>query len=65
MTEVYPVVPLAARQTLGIAISSYAGGLHWGLDADWDARVDLHEFALALDLEFEALRQATGAASAA
>jgi diacylglycerol O-acyltransferase len=61
MTEVYPVVPLAARQTLGIALFSYAGGLHWGLNADWDALPDLHDLARALDVEFEALRKATGA----
>lgn len=58
MQEVYPTVPLAPHQTLGIALFSYAGGLYWGFNADWDALPDLHDLVMAVDLEFEALRKA-------
>jgi hypothetical protein len=44
----YPVVPLAAGQALGIAILSYAGRLGFGLMSDRDALEDLD--ALAGDL---------------
>jgi hypothetical protein len=33
----YPVVPLAQRQALGIAVMSYDGHLGFGLLADYDA----------------------------
>jgi diacylglycerol O-acyltransferase / wax synthase len=45
----YPVVPLAHRQALGIAIMSYDGRLGFGLLGDYDAMPDLE--ALAGDLE--------------
>jgi len=64
MQEIYPVVPLAAHQTLGIALFSYAGGLHWGLNADWDVLPDLHDLVDAVDLEFEALRKAAAVRAA-
>lgn len=57
MRASYPLVPLFENQALGVALFSYAGGLHWGFNADWDAVPDLHEFALAIDHEFEALRK--------
>jgi len=37
MDAVYPMVPLAANQALGIAIMSYDGELSFGLNADFDA----------------------------
>ena len=49
LRALYPVVPLAARQALGIAIMSYDGRLGFGLLADYDALPGLE--ALALDLE--------------
>jgi len=57
MQEIYPLVPLFADQALGIALFSYDGQLCWGLNADWDAMPDLHDFAGFLDEEFEALRK--------
>jgi WS/DGAT/MGAT family acyltransferase len=53
----YPTVPLFRSQGLGLAIFSYAGGLYWGLNADWDGLPDLHAFTAALTLEFDALRE--------
>ena len=55
MDAIYPLVPLAQQQALGIALFSYDGTLHWGLHADWDAMPDLHELAVHLDEEFEHL----------
>ncbi len=49
LTGLYPVVPLAQNQALGIAIMSYAGRLGFGLLADFDALPGLE--ALAADLE--------------
>jgi WS/DGAT/MGAT family acyltransferase len=57
MTETYPVVPLFSNQALGVALFSYAGGLHWGLNADWDAVPDLHDICESVQLEFEGLRK--------
>jgi WS/DGAT/MGAT family acyltransferase len=39
----YPVVPLAQRQALGIAIMSYYGRLGFGLLGDYDAMPDIEE----------------------
>jgi diacylglycerol O-acyltransferase len=48
MRAIYPVVPLARNQALGIAIMSYNGRLGFGLLADYDALPDLHDVADAL-----------------
>jgi WS/DGAT/MGAT family acyltransferase len=55
--EVFPIVSLAANQGLGIALFSYAGGLYWGLNADWDLLPDLHDFVEAVEAEFDQLRR--------
>jgi diacylglycerol O-acyltransferase len=54
----YPMVPLFGNQALGIALFSYAGGLYWGVNSDWDEVPDLHDFVDALAAEFAALRRA-------
>ena len=41
LLEAYPVVPLTRNLTLGVAILSYCGQLHFGLFADRDAWPDL------------------------
>jgi len=51
----YPVVPLANHMAVGIALLSYAGGLYWGFNSDWDAMPDLHELVEAIDQEFDLL----------
>jgi WS/DGAT/MGAT family acyltransferase len=63
MTETYPIVPLVSHQCLGIALFSYAGGLYWGFNADWDAVPDLHEFVVAIDASFRELCDAADAAA--
>ena len=62
LRETYPMVPLFANQALGFALFSYAGNLFWGLNADWDAVPDLHDFATALHTELEVLREAAACA---
>jgi hypothetical protein len=46
------------NHALGIALLSYAGGLFWGLHADWDAVPDLHDLADDVEASFEQLRKA-------
>ncbi len=55
MAEAYPVVPLFSGQGLGIALFSYAGGLYWGFNSDWDLFPDLHDFVVAIDASFREL----------
>jgi diacylglycerol O-acyltransferase len=60
LRETYPMVPLFQNQAVGVALFSYAGGLFWGLNADWDAIPDLHDLAHALHEEFGALCRLAG-----
>jgi WS/DGAT/MGAT family acyltransferase len=43
MAEIYPVVNLFHTQALGIAVMSSAGGLHVGLNGEWQLTPDLHD----------------------
>jgi WS/DGAT/MGAT family acyltransferase len=63
MLETYPVVPLFESQGLGIALFSYAGGLYWGFNADWDNYPDLHDLVVAVDQSFRELCDAAEAAT--
>ena len=56
----YPVVPLAHRQALGIAIMSYDGRLGFGLLGDYDAMPDLEDLAGDLEKAIVALSRAAG-----
>ncbi|MGI8666999.1 MAG: WS/DGAT/MGAT family O-acyltransferase [Jatrophihabitans sp.] len=40
MLEMFPVVPLAAGQAVSIGLTSYNGGVYFGLNADRDAMYD-------------------------
>ena len=60
LTGLYPVVPLAQRQALGIAIMSYHGRLGFGLLADYDALPDLEDVADDLRAAIAALARAAG-----
>jgi WS/DGAT/MGAT family acyltransferase len=53
MEGIYPLVPLAHNQALGVALFSYDGGLHWGFHADWDALPDLHDLVNGINTEIE------------
>jgi hypothetical protein len=49
LERLYPLVPLFARQSVGIALLSYDGALHVGLDADRGAVPDLGALASAIE----------------
>ena len=58
LVDLYPHVPLVDHLGLGIALMSYDGQMHWGVNADRDRVPDLHDFVI--DLE-SALGRAAGA----
>jgi hypothetical protein len=43
--DIFPMVPLAKNQALGVAILSYNGGMNFGLVGDFEALHDLDELA--------------------
>lgn len=45
MLEPYAVIPLSRGQTLSIGVTSYDGGIYFGLNADRDAHPDLADLA--------------------
>jgi diacylglycerol O-acyltransferase / wax synthase len=59
----YPVVPLARRQALGIAVMSYDGHLGFGLLGDYDALPDLESIADDLRWAIGSLARAAGVRS--
>jgi diacylglycerol O-acyltransferase / wax synthase len=59
----YPVVPLAQRQALGIAVMSYDGHLGFGLLGDYDALPDLEAIADDLRWAIGSLARAAGVRS--
>jgi WS/DGAT/MGAT family acyltransferase len=61
MLGLYPVVPLALNQALGIAIMSYDGRLGFGLLGDFDALPDLEDIARHLERAIDDLALAAGA----
>ncbi|HLF60137.1 MAG TPA: wax ester/triacylglycerol synthase family O-acyltransferase [Acidimicrobiia bacterium] len=52
----YPMVPLWAQHGLGIALFSYNGRLHWGIQADYDTLPDSDQFLQAIQDSFVELR---------
>jgi diacylglycerol O-acyltransferase / wax synthase len=56
----YPVVPLAQRQAIGIAVMSYDGHLGFGLLGDYDALPELDAIALDLKWAIGSLARAAG-----
>jgi diacylglycerol O-acyltransferase len=56
----YPVVPLARRQALGIAVMSYDGHLGFGLLGDFDALPELDSIAVDLKRAIASLSRAAG-----
>jgi WS/DGAT/MGAT family acyltransferase len=58
----YPVVPLARRQALGIAVMSYDGHLGFGLLGDFDALPELDSIAVDLKRAIASLARAAGVA---
>ena len=60
LEAMYPMVPLAENQALGIAIMSYNGQLNFGLNADFDALEDLDVLAEELRASIDELTAAAG-----
>jgi WS/DGAT/MGAT family acyltransferase len=60
LQSLYPVVPLARRQALGIAVMSYNGRLGFGLLGDYDALPDLELIARELRRAINSLARAAG-----
>ncbi|HEX5308273.1 MAG TPA: wax ester/triacylglycerol synthase family O-acyltransferase [Solirubrobacteraceae bacterium] len=60
LLRLYPVVPLARRQALGIAVMSYDGHLGFGLLGDYDALPELEAIAIELRRAIDALAKAAG-----
>jgi len=60
----YPMVPLFSNQALGIALFSYMDGIYFGVNADWDALPDVHDFVDAIDQSFEDLYASAAAVQA-
>lgn len=57
MVEAYPMVPLSKNLSLGVAILSYCGTLHFGLLADRDQWADLEVLEAGLDESFAELHK--------
>ena len=49
MLQMYPVVPLAKGQAVSIGLTSYDGGVYYGLNADRDAMPDVDVLAACLE----------------
>jgi len=58
MLDMYPVVPLAGGQAVSIGITSYDGGMHYGLNADRDALPDVDVLAESMPEALDELRKA-------
>ena len=60
MLEVFPVVPLARGQGLSIGMTSYAGRVFFGLNADQDSVGDVQVLADLIEQELEGLLTTAG-----
>jgi diacylglycerol O-acyltransferase len=61
MTEMFPILPLDEGQALSIALTSYDGGVYYGINGDRDAMRDVGVLA---DLIEESLAELVGAVDA-
>jgi WS/DGAT/MGAT family acyltransferase len=55
MIEMFPVVPLVKNQAVSIGITSYDGGVYYGLNADRDAMSDVDTLAALIEESLEEL----------
>ena len=60
MTEVFPLVPLAADHAVGVAVVSYDGDLYFGLVADRDGVDDLSVLSYGIARAIAELRELAG-----
>ena len=59
MTEIWPIVPLAAEHAVGLAVLSYDGRVFFCLNADRDAMPDLDVLADGIETSFAELSEIT------
>jgi len=64
LDELYPVIPIAADQTLSIGMLPYEGHLYFGLYADPDGLPEATRLAELIDAELRALGRSGGVADA-
>jgi hypothetical protein len=57
----YPVMPLAPKVALSVAVTSLGGTMGVGYTADWDAVHDVDVLAEGTDVAIEELKKAAGA----
>jgi diacylglycerol O-acyltransferase / wax synthase len=55
MLEMFPVVPLARNQAVSIGVTSYDGGVYFGLNADRSAMPDVDILARMVEESVEEL----------
>jgi diacylglycerol O-acyltransferase / wax synthase len=60
LLDIFPMVPLAKNQGLGIALMSYAGKINFGLVGDWDVMWDIDDFVEDIRISLEELAAAAG-----
>jgi diacylglycerol O-acyltransferase len=65
LLDIFPMVPLARGQGIGIAIMSYDGAINFGLLADWDLVPDADDLAGDLEDALVELREHAGMQPAA
>ena len=60
MTEMFPILPLSPGQAMSIALTSYDGGMFYGVNGDRDAVPDLNTVAELIEESLAELVQAAG-----
>jgi diacylglycerol O-acyltransferase len=60
LLDVFPMAPLAKRQSLCVAVMSYNGKMNFGLLGDFDSMLDLDAFVESIQESIDELRKAAG-----
>jgi len=63
LTEMFPILPLAPGQAVSIALTSYDGGVFYGVNGDREAMRDVQTFAASLEESLAELVAATRTAA--
>ncbi|SDJ33315.1 acyltransferase, WS/DGAT/MGAT [Frankineae bacterium MT45] len=61
MTQMYPILPLATGQAVSVGLTSYNGGVYYGLNADRDSMPDVDVLATLIEESLEELVAASQA----
>jgi diacylglycerol O-acyltransferase / wax synthase len=49
MSEMFPILPLGPGQAVSVGLTSYDGGVYYGVNGDWDAVPDVEALARLLE----------------